>query len=91
MGKGVEIPCIVGMKIPWLGGRYTMGSGKNTNDRGKHFLYRGVKISWVGGQNTMNGGSIYHGYGVRYTMIRVVKYYAQGSTNTKGKSSIYHG
>ena len=56
MGKGVEIPCIVGMKIPWLGGRYTMGSGKNTNDRGKHFLYRGVKISWVGGQNTMYRG-----------------------------------
>jgi hypothetical protein len=64
MGKGVEIPCIVGMKIPcivgmnipWLGGRYTMGRGKNTNDRGKHFLYRGVKIALVGGQNTMHRG-----------------------------------
>ena len=44
------------MNIPWLGGRYTMGRGKNTNDRGKHFLYRGVKIALVGGQNTMHRG-----------------------------------
>ena len=38
---------------------------------------RGVDIPWV-------GGSIYHGYGVRYSMIRGARYTWVGG-------SIYHG
>ena len=53
MGKGVEIPYIEGVKIPCLGGRYTMGMVTISRIGVNIFLYRGFKISW---------GSIYKTY-----------------------------
>jgi hypothetical protein len=86
MGKGVEIPCIGGVKIPWLGGRYTMGRAENTKDwvsisciEGSNYHGSGVKIPCIGGSKyhelgvdmPWEGGSIYHGWGVKILCIGV--------------------
>jgi hypothetical protein len=39
MGRGVNMPMVGGVKIPWVGGRYTMGMG--------------LHIPLVGDPNTM--------------------------------------
>jgi hypothetical protein len=64
MGKGVEIPCIEGVKIPCLGGRYTMGR---------------VKIPRIGVNIFCIEGSKYHGSGVKIPCIRGSKYHEWGS------------
>ena len=60
-----------GFDIPWVGVQYTMGNR--------------VKIPWVGYQNLMDRvkmprivGSIYHGYGDPYIVVR-------GGQNTMGR------
>ena len=75
-----------GVKIPWLGGRYTMGRGKNTKDRvniscieGSNYQGSWVKIPCIGGSKyhelgvdmPWEGDSIYHGWGVKILCIGV--------------------
>jgi hypothetical protein len=86
MGKGVEIPCIVGVKIPCLGVDILWIGGKNTKNRvniscieGSNYQGSGVKIPCIGGSKyhewgvdmPWGGGSIYHGWEVKILCIGV--------------------
>jgi hypothetical protein len=54
MGRGVDIPWIEEIDIPWVGGLIYHGQcGQNTMGRGSIYHVLGVKITWV-------GESIYH-------------------------------
>ena len=48
MGRGVDIPCVVGVNIPWVRGRYKIVRGFDIPwVGGRHAIDRGVNIPWV--------------------------------------------
>ena len=74
------------VKIPSVGGRYTMVRGDKIPWIGvdtpclwvQNTMCRGVKIPWVGGRN-----AIFHGYVVKIPWV--------GGRFTMGRQSKYHG